>query len=107
MCKMKIFVTILEKKLKTASGIYGNPTEIPKIRKSQFRALKSLNWGGAGGMVSFGNFARIASICVGFHLGTLHGHFFTKTLAKFEFLTLTSNNTCLNICYDWSPQGQW
>ena len=27
-------------------------------------------------MISFVNFARIASIRVGFHLGTLHGHFF-------------------------------
>ena len=27
-------------------------------------------------MVSFVNFARAASICVGFHLGTLHGYFF-------------------------------
>ena len=27
-------------------------------------------------MVSFVNFARIASIFVGFHLGTLHGYFF-------------------------------
>ena len=27
-------------------------------------------------MVSFVNFARIASICVGFHLGILHGYFF-------------------------------
>ena len=27
-------------------------------------------------MVSFVNFARIASICVDFHLGTLHGYFF-------------------------------
>ena len=27
-------------------------------------------------MISFINFARIASICVGFHLGTLHGYFF-------------------------------
>ena len=27
-------------------------------------------------MVSFGNYARIASICVGFHFGTLHGYFF-------------------------------
>ena len=27
-------------------------------------------------MVSFVNFVRIASICVGFHLGTLHGYFF-------------------------------
>ena len=27
-------------------------------------------------IASFVNFARIASICVGFHLGTLHGYFF-------------------------------
>ena len=27
-------------------------------------------------MISFVNFARIASICVVFHLGTLHGYFF-------------------------------
>ena len=29
-------------------------------------------------MISFVNFARIASICVGFDLGTLHGYFFHK-----------------------------
>ena len=27
-------------------------------------------------MVGFVNSAKIASICVGFHLGTLHGYFF-------------------------------
>ena len=27
-------------------------------------------------MVSFVNFARIANLYVGFHLGTLHGYFF-------------------------------
>ena len=27
-------------------------------------------------MISFVNFERIASICVGFDLGTLHGYFF-------------------------------
>ena len=27
-------------------------------------------------MASFLNFARIASICIGFHLGTLQGYFF-------------------------------
>ena len=38
-------------------------------------------------MISFVNFARIASICVGFHLGTLHGYFFHKDLwPKLEFL---------------------
>ena len=29
-------------------------------------------------MISFVNFARIASICVGFDLGTLHGYFFQQ-----------------------------
>ena len=29
-------------------------------------------------MVSFVSFARIAVICVDFHLGTLHGYFFHK-----------------------------
>ena len=29
-------------------------------------------------MISFVNFARIASICAGFHLGTLHDYFFHK-----------------------------
>ena len=27
-------------------------------------------------MINFVNFARLASICVGFYLGTLHGYFF-------------------------------
>ena len=33
-------------------------------------------------MFRFVNFARIASICVGFHFGTLHGYFFTKTFGQ-------------------------
>ena len=49
----------------TASGIYENPI----IRKNQLRALRSLE---LGKLISFGNFARIANLCVGFHLGTLH-----------------------------------
>ena len=50
-------------------------------------------------MISFVNFARIASICVGFHLCTLHGYFFSPTLlAKFEFPAGISNKTCLNPC---------
>ena len=36
-------------------------------------------------MISFVNFARIASICIGFGLGTLHCYFFHRLLAKFEF----------------------
>ena len=38
-------------------------------------------------MISFVNFARIASICVGYHLGTLHGYFFHKDfLPNLNFL---------------------
>ena len=33
-------------------------------------------------MVSFVNFGKIASICVGFRIGTLHGYFFTKTFGQ-------------------------
>ena len=60
------------KKLKTAYGIYGNPTEIPIIRKNQFLVSRSLK---SREMVSFSSFARIASLCMGFDLGTLHGYF--------------------------------
>ena len=48
-------------------------------------------------MVSFVNFARIASICVGFHFGTLRGYFFSLgLLAKFEFPARISNKTFHN-----------
>ena len=33
-------------------------------------------------MVSFVNFERIASICVGFDFGTLRGYFFTETFGQ-------------------------
>ena len=47
-------------------------------------------------MVSFVKFARIASISVSFHLGTLPGYFFSlRLLAKFEFPARISNKTCL------------
>ena len=53
-------------------------------------------------MVSFVNFARIASICVGFYLGTFHGYFFSlRLLAKFEFPARISNKTCLNLQVLW------
>ena len=42
---MKKFVNTLAKKLKTLSGIYGDFIEIPKIRKSQFCVLRSLELG--------------------------------------------------------------
>ena len=48
-------------------------------------------------MVSFGNFTMIVSLCVLFHIGTLHGYFFIKTLAKFEFSARTSTKTCLKM----------
>ena len=47
-------------------------------------------------MVGSGNFARIACLCVGVHLGILHGDFFHQDfLAKVEFPAQTSNKTCL------------
>ena len=42
---MKMFVNTLAKELKTAFGIYGNPTEIPVIKENQFRVLRSLKLG--------------------------------------------------------------
>ena len=48
-------------------------------------------------MISFVNFARIASICVDFHLVHCMVTFFNKTLAKFEFPARISNKTCLNL----------
>ena len=51
-------------------------------------------------MISFVNFARIASICVGFDLGTLHGYFFLlRLLTKFEFPARISNKTCLKVSF--------
>ena len=53
-------------------------------------------------MISFVNFARIASICVGFHLGTLHGYFFHQDIGpNLNFLLedqiklVLSFNSCL------------
>ena len=45
------------------------------VRENQFRVLKSLK---LAKMVRFDSFARIASPCVGFHLGTSNGYFFHK-----------------------------
>ena len=53
----------------------GIPIKINKIRNNQFDVLRSLN---LRKIVSFGNFARIASFGVGFHLVTLHGYFFQQ-----------------------------
>ena len=49
-------------------------------------------------MISFVNFARIASICVVFHFVHCMVTLFTKLLAKFEFPARISNKTRLN-CY--------
>ena len=48
-------------------------------------------------MVSFVNFARIASIWVGFHLGTLHVYFFHQDFWPNLNQARISNETCL-IC---------
>ena len=52
-----------------------------------------------GKFVGFGNFARIASLCAGFHLVHLHYmvSFSLKLLAKFEFPPRSSNKTCIDI----------
>ena len=52
-----------------------------------------------GKFVSFGNFARIANLCAGFHLVHLHYmvSFSLKLLAKFEFPLRSSNKTCIDI----------
>ena len=44
--KLKMFDSTLVKKLKTTSGMYGNPIEISIIRKNQIRVLRSLKLGG-------------------------------------------------------------
>ena len=83
------------KKLKTDSGIYGNPINLYK-RKESVLCIEVTKIGEK--MISFVNFARIASICVGFHLGTLHGYLFSqRLLAKFEFPARISNKTCLKL----------
>ena len=48
-------------------------------------------------MVNFGNFARVTSLYVSFHLGTLHGYFFT--FGQFEFPVRTSNRTFFKPSY--------
>ena len=56
-------------------------------------------------MISFVNFARIASICVGFDLGTLHGLLSSpRLLAKFEFPARISNKTCLKLLPSYADQ---
>ena len=70
---MKMFVnTFFPNKLKTASRIYGNPIKIPMIRKDSVSCIEVNK---IGENSSFGDFARIASLCVDFDLGTMHGYF--------------------------------
>ena len=52
-------------------------------------------------MVSFVNFARIASIWVGFHLGTLHVYFFHQDFWPNLNHAGISNKTCLNLQVLW------
>ena len=56
-------------------------------------------------MVSFVNFARIASICVRFHVGTLHGYFFhrrqTQRLLAKQLNFPLEYKTCLNLQVLW------
>ena len=51
-------------------------------------------------MFSFGNFARIASQLVGFHLGTLYGYFFYKHKIKLVLKSLIDHGSdviCTNL----------
>ena len=51
-------------------------------------------------MISFVNFARIASICVGFHLGTLHGYFFHQDFwPNLNFPLEDQIKLVLKMCY--------
>ena len=54
--------------------------------QKEFRVLKSLNW---EKMVSFDNFVRIASLFVGFHLGTLHGGFTKAGVNQYNIVSAT------------------
>ena len=54
-------------------------------------------------MISFVNFARITSICVVFHLGTLHGYFFHQDFwpnlnFPLEYQIKPVLNTCTQLC---------
>ena len=76
--------------------MYANPIKILMIRKSWFLALRSLkNWEEAGGMVSFGTFARIPSICVGFHLQSV-----SWSLAEFchNKIVQSPHENYFNVC---------
>ena len=44
----------------------------------------------------FGNFAKIASLCMGFHPGTLHGYFFHSDFWPNLNFLLEHQKTCLN-----------
>ena len=50
-------------------------------------------------MISFVNFSRIASICVGFHLGTLHGYFFHQDFWPNLNFLLEDQIKLVLICY--------
>ena len=47
-CKNEDVRKHFRKQLKTSSGIYGNPTEIPTMRKNQLRVWRSLKLGKNG-----------------------------------------------------------
>ena len=53
--------------------MYGNPIEIPVIRKNQFRVLRSQK---LGENCQLWSFCEDSKPCASFHLGTLHGYFF-------------------------------
>ena len=61
-------------------------------------------------MISFVNFARIASICVGFHLGTLQGYFFHEDFWPNLNFPLECQIKRVLICFTFvtkSPGHRW
>ena len=60
------------KNLKTASGMYENPIEIDLCNQKE--SVSCTEVAKIGGIFNFGKFARIASLCVSFLVGALHGY---------------------------------
>ena len=73
---------------------FGNKTTKTASGMNQFRVLRSPK---VEKMVSFGNFALIASLCMSFDLGALHGYVLHKNfLLSLKFPLEHRTKICLN-----------
>ena len=77
------------KNLKTASGIYGNPIEIPVIKNNQFRVLRSLKFGKNDWFWYFCEDSKLLREFSSWYVAWLY--FSLRLLAKFEFSARRSN----------------